>query len=233
MNENILSPTYGILNPKNEKAWESCQMYGSNDKGSPLGTFYCDLDCGHISTDDQLLLCQIGVDGGDSTVNSLEIVREGAWLIFNTYVEAAGGYQDIISRHASGKSIKVSIRPEVNADGEYDHIRFMVYDADIQDVIEAMYVRTYSLPSSQRIDRVAMILRPDGCYGDDYSPCRIPVGVNNFRAYGIGDIPGKLKPNFEWFGEEFGHKNERIVSRHYESYKLNRLANLKQWKETV
>lgn len=233
MSENVLSPTHGILSSHKEKAWESCQMFGGSNKRSRLGAFYCDLNCEHISTDDQLSLCQIGVDGGDPTVNSLEIVREGPWLVFNTYVEASGGYRDIVCRRASGKNIKISVKPEVNACGEYDHIRFMVYDADLPDMYEAMYVRTYSLPSSQSIDRVAMILRPYGDCGDDYSPCGIPVGVNNFHAYGIGKMSEILKPNFEWFGEDFGHKNEWIINRHYESYKMNRLVNLKQWKENV
>lgn len=233
MSENVLNPLHGILNSNKETTWKSCQMYGGSDKYSQLGAFFCNLNCEHLSTDDQLFLCQIGVDDGSPTVNSLEILREGRWLVLNTYVQAAGGYQDIVCYRASGNNIKISVKPEVNAYGEYDCVRFMIFDADKPNFNEAVYVRTYSLPSTQEIDRVAVILCPFGDYDDDYCLNGIPVGVNNFCAYGIGNMPEKLEPNFEWFGEEFNHKNERIISRHYERYNLSYLANLRQWKKRV
>lgn len=228
MSENVLCRINAAFNNRNEKPIESCQMFGGQDKRSLLGAFFCDLNCEHISPDDRLLLCQAGRDENDGvTINYLEIGRHDRSLVFNTYVEAAGGYQDIICRRASGKNIKLSIRPEANSRGIYGRVRFMVYDADIPDFYEAMFVRTYALPSPQSIDRVAMILEPSGGPGGDYRPCGIPVGVNNFRAYGTGSMPELLKPNFEWLGG----KDARIASRHYEGYKLNVLANLKQWKE--
>jgi len=210
-------------------------MFGGQDKRSRLGAVYCDLDCRYISTNDKLLLCQIGIgESGEPTVNYLEIRRTDNNLIFEAHIGAGGEARDVICRPASHRNIKLSIKPETRGDGSYSRICFIVYDADLADLYDAMYVKTYNTPSEQKIDRIAIMLIPIHGYGPGYRPCGFPVGFNNLRSYGTEKVPEKLKPNFEWHKEEYDCGNgNRIVSRHRESYKLNTLVNVKQWKEKI
>lgn len=216
------------------QTWGSCQAFGGRDKRTALGAFYGDLNCQFISPDDMLLLCQVGeAADGEPTVNRLEVRRRSECLAIRTYVEALGGFRDVACRKSSDRNIKIAIKPEADSGGSYRRIRFLIYDADHPNTREAAYARVYALPKPQSIDRVAVVLRPCDGYGEDYRPSSLPVGIDNFRACSTGEMPEILKPNFEWHGEEHGHSQGRIVSRHYESYKLNVLANLKQWKEKV
>jgi hypothetical protein len=216
-------------------AWKSCQMFGGQDKRSRLGATYCDLDCRYIAMNDKLLLCQIGIDeSGEPVVNYIEIRRDDRSLFFETHIGAGGEAGGIICRPASHRNIKLSIKPETCRDGSYGRVRFIVYDPDLADINNAMYVKTYETPFLQKIDRIAIMLMPYHGYGPDYRPCGFPVGFNNLRSYGTERVPEKLKLNFEWREEEYDcGKGNRIVSRHSESYKLNTLVNVKQWKEKI
>jgi len=218
-----------------ETALNSCQVFGGQDKRSVLGAIYCDLDCQYMSTYDTLLICQIGREiNGDAATNFLEIWREDASLFFGVHVGEVFEARDVTCRPASHRNIKLSVKPETNRHGSYNRIQFIIYDADNPDIYEAMYFRSYNTPGPQSIDRIAVILKPRIGYSKDYRPCGFPVGVNNLRSYGTREIPEILKHNFEWHGEELQFmKGCRIVSRHYESYKLNTLVNLKQWKEKI
>ena len=209
-------------------------MFGGHDKRSLLGAIYCDLDCQNISMDDRLLLCQVGRDCSDEpAINYLEIRREDSSLIFESHIGATGKQRDTIRRPSSHKNIKLSIKPETDRHGSYTRVRFIIYDADDPDLYEAMFTRTYGFSGPQNIDRIAVMLKTCD-NGVDYHPSGVPVGVNNLRSYGIGETPEILKPNFEWHGEEIPCKGGyHIVSRHYEGYKLNTLANVKQWKEKI
>jgi hypothetical protein len=223
-----------VISPK-ETVLKSCQVFGGQDKRSVLGAIYCDIDCQYMSPYDTLLICQIGRESnGNTATNFLEIWREDASLFFGIHVGSVFEAQDIAYRPASHKNIKLSIKPEIDEHGSYSHIHFIVHDADDPDIYDAMYFRSYHIPEPQSIDRIAVILTPRIGYSKDYRPCGFPVGVNNLRSYGTREIPEILKPNFEWYGEEVQIKKGcRIVSKHYESYKLNALVNLKQWKEKI
>jgi len=234
MNDNTLFQAHHVKDLLKENVWKSCQMFGGHDKRSLLGAIYCDLDCQNISTDDRLLLCQVGRGcSGEPAINYLEIRREDTSLIFETYIGATGKLRDTIRRPSSHKNIKLSIKPETDRHGSYTRVHFIVYDADDPDIYDAMFSRTYGVPGPQSIDRIAVMLK-SCCTSEDYRPSGVPAGVNNLRSYGIGETPEILKPNFEWYGEEIPCKGGyHIVSRHYEGYKLNTLANVKQWKEKI